>query len=168
LINGWKSLVRAPGPPAWDELASVSGPKLIGSGSASSKRILGTIVQTANFIALVSHFSDFETGANEELRWKLLDRETDGICGPRKSPVPKRLAPAFQVPSGEQFGFGAVIKQLRLPGIIKGIHSLRPSDRQLAPLYNDILCEQTPRPFPPAWEHDVGPDGRSISASTSR
>jgi hypothetical protein len=70
---------------------------------------------------------DFETGANKKVRWKLLDRETDGIRGSRKSFVPKRLSLDFPAPGGEQLGFGAVIKQLRLVCVIKGAHFSRPS-----------------------------------------
>src|ERR1700726_3210022 len=79
-----------------------------GRSGASVERIAGAFVQTADLVTLVSVLGHLEIGADEQLRRKLLDRETDGFRRPRKAPVPERLPPGLAAHRREHLGFGAV------------------------------------------------------------
>src|SRR5438034_6042723 len=61
--------------------------------AAPRQRIIDAVVQLAYPFELVSLFADREIGADNKLRWKVLDREADSVRRLRKSSVSERLAP---------------------------------------------------------------------------
>src|SRR6266550_6110761 len=94
--------------------------------------------------ALVSDFIDFKIGATEKLRRQLLDGETDGIGCAYKSFVPKWLAPGVLALRREQFSLRAVIEQLGLGCMIKGVHLFQKAHR-VGSAGSDCICKP-PRP----------------------
>ena len=74
------------------------------------KGIFRALVQTADIVAAVSLLVDFEKCADKTFRRQILDGETDGLRGLRKSLVTKRLT-APRPPSGwKQLGGGVVVE----------------------------------------------------------
>jgi len=55
------------------------------SRRATDQGIVHALVQAANSVAAVSPLVDFEMGSQKKLRWKLFDREADGIRRVRKN-----------------------------------------------------------------------------------
>lgn len=76
------------------------------------QRIVGALVQTADFGGIEALFVDFEPGASQRLRGKLLDGKADGFRGPREAPVADGVTP--HPPTG---------KKLRLSVVVEGRHS---------------------------------------------
>jgi hypothetical protein len=92
------------------------------SGGASIEWIAGALVQAAYLVALVSVPGHFEISADEKLRRKLLDRETDGIRRARKSSVSERLPPGSAARRREYLGCSAVVEWVCLVSGINYIH----------------------------------------------
>jgi hypothetical protein len=70
--------------------------------------IVSALVQAVDGVRAISLLVDFETGTDEKLWRKVLDRESDGVRSPRKPPIADR--PMLPVPPGEQFRFGVVVE----------------------------------------------------------
>src|SRR3984957_17930133 len=80
------------------------------SGPAAYRWVVCAFVQPTNSPAVVSLLIDFEAGSEKKFRWKLLDREADGLRSLRKTSVADRLSLRFPIAGGEQLRLGAVIK----------------------------------------------------------
>jgi hypothetical protein len=61
--------------------------------SASDQRIFDALVQAAHSVAVELLLIDLQVGLEKKVGWELLDGETDGIRGARKSSVPNGLTP---------------------------------------------------------------------------
>src|ERR1039458_2694346 len=80
------------------------------SRRATDQGIVHALVQAANSVAAVSPLVDFEMGSQKKLRWKLFDREADGIRRVRKTSVPNWLSLGFPIAAGEQLCLSVIIK----------------------------------------------------------
>ncbi|MGO9629734.1 MAG: hypothetical protein ACLPXW_12135 [Xanthobacteraceae bacterium] len=57
------------------------------SRPAADQRVVDAFVKATNSPAVVSLLADFEMGSEKKFRFELLNRETDGLCGVRKTSV---------------------------------------------------------------------------------
>jgi hypothetical protein len=78
--------------------------------SASDQRIIGTVVEVTDAFAAKSLFVDFEIGAKQKVRRKLLDRILDCFRSGSKSQVLQVLRLGPLAHGREQFPSGAVIE----------------------------------------------------------
>jgi hypothetical protein len=72
----------------------------------------GGIIQATNSVPVEPGFLDLEVGAQQLLRWQLLDRKADRVRRPIKSLVSGSLTAGFLTACGEQFGFRVVVESL--------------------------------------------------------
>ncbi len=62
-------------------------------GRATDQRIVHAFVQATNSLTIVALFVNLEMRSEKKFRWKLLDREADGVSSAGKTLVANWLSP---------------------------------------------------------------------------
>src|SRR6185503_17913863 len=82
--------------------------------SVAVQRIVRSLVQAPDLLAIEAFLVDLEIGADKEFRGQHLDGEANGVGGAGKTLVAHRLPPRRPGPRGEELRLGVEVESIHL------------------------------------------------------